>query len=242
MFPNALESIARFFSTGGPFMWLLLLLFAAAMAVIVERLVFYFRTCRTDVDRLMPEVTRLLNEDRTAAARRLVEARTGPLNRILGVAIGRYGDGLSLDEIRKWVEETAIQEVPRFGRRIGYLAMFANIATLTGLLGTIFGLQRSFGSLAVAEASEKAAMLASGISQAMNTTALGLMVAIPCLIAYAKLSSLQAARTEELDACTIRLLNYLESKREAEAWSEEPSNVERLVSRDSEEAPLSASS
>jgi len=242
MFHSALEFVARFFTTGGPFMWLILLLFAAAVAVIVERSIFFYRTCRTDVDRLMPEAMRLLNENRSAAARRLVERKSGPLNRILSVAIGRYGDGLSLEEVRKWVEEVAIQEVPRFGRRINYLAMFANIATLTGLLGTIFGLQRSFGSLAVAEAAEKAAMLAAGISQAMNTTAFGLIVAIPCLIAYAKLSNLQAARTEEMDACTVRLLNYLESKREADSWIDESSNVERLVSQDSAEAPLSANS
>jgi len=135
----------------------------------------------------------------------------------------------------------AIQEVPRFARRINYLAMFANIATLTGLLGTIFGLQRSFSSLAVAEASEKAAMLASGISQAMNTTAFGLMVAIPCLIAYAKLSNLQASRTEELDACSVRLLNFVESKLEAESWADGSAGVERLVDQGNSEEPLSAS-
>jgi len=84
-------------------------------------------------------------------------------------------------------------------------------------------------------------MLAEGISQAMNTTAFGLIVAIPCLIAYAKLSNMQAGLSEDLDASSIRLLNYLESKLESENENNSGSMV-RLTVENNGEAPLSASS
>ena len=114
--------------------------------------------------------------------------------------------------IRQGAEESALSEVPRLSKRLNYLALFANIATLTGLLGTIFGLQQSFSALGATEAAMKAAMLAAGISQAMNTTAFGLMVAIPCMVAYAMLSNMQSRLAEEVDASSIRVLNYLEMR------------------------------
>lgn len=237
-----IESIARFFSSGGPFMWLILAVFGAALAVIVERLIFFFGTCRDDGNGLVADVVKSLNAGQVEQARQAVLKRNAPLNNLLAVAIDRYDENLGFKEIRQGVEEVAIEEVPRYAERVSYLALFANIATLSGLLGTIFGLQQSFSSLAAAEASEKAAMLASGISQAMNTTAFGLMVAIPCLIAFAKLSDMQASRTRKLDAGSVRFLNFLESKLQTESWEDETANVKRLVSRESLEGPLSARS
>jgi len=236
-----LESFARFFTSGGPFMWLILILFASALAVMIERLIFYLVTCRNDSASMVAGAAKAINTGDTNGARKIVSQRKAPLNAILTAAIDRYAEGLAFKDIRQGVEEVAIREVPRLSQRINYLAMFANIATLTGLLGTIFGLQRSFSSLALAEASQKAAMLAEGISQAMNTTAFGLIVAIPCLIAYAKLSNMQAGLSEDLDASSIRLLNYLESKLESENENNSGSMV-RLTVENNGEAPLSASS
>ncbi len=206
------DSLALFFSNGGPFMWLILAVLGAAIAVMLERIHFYFVVCRDDADDLVAGAARALNRGDTESARTALEDRKAPLDVLLGVAVARHLDGFSFEEVRRSVEEAAIREVPRFSRRIGYLAMFANVATLAGLLGTIFGLQHSFSSLAIADASEKAALLAAGISQAMNTTAFGLMVAIPCMIAHAKLSSRQGHLLEGLDAGTVRFLHYLENR------------------------------
>ena len=209
-----LAAFSRFFAGGGLFMWLILGVLATALAVIVERFHFYYRVCRDDGDDLVAEAARALNKGDTAAARRAIGDRRPPLNALLGVALDRHLEGFSIVEVRQAVEERAIREVPRLSRRIGYLAMFANVATLAGLLGTIYGLQQSFSSLAVADAAEKAALLAAGISQAMNTTAFGLMVAIPCMIAHAKLTSRQSDLLESLDAGTVRLLNFLANRRD----------------------------
>jgi len=224
------ESIAHFFTNGGPFMWLLLILLASATAIVVERLHFYLVVCRNDSDQLVANAVRAINDGTPESARTLVETKRAPLNVILRTALDEYRAGASFKEVRQSVEEVAIREVPRLTCRLNYLAMLANVATLAGLLGTIFGLQRSFSSLAIVEASEKAALLASGISQAMNTTAFGLFVAIPCLIAFTKLTNIQAGLSGDLDASSVRFLNFLEQRMENPVTDSKPTRIDQLVS------------
>lgn len=207
-----ITTAARFLTDGGSFMWLILGVLAFAAAVILERIHFYHVTCSQRAADQVRDSLAAIQSGRPDRALEQLESRPSPLNAILTVAIERYRGGFSFGEIRQAVEEVAVVQVPRLGRRVGYLAMAANVATLAGLLGTIFGLQASFSSLAVADAAEKASLLAAGISQAMNTTAFGLIVAIPCMIAHARLTSTQSRLTEELDAGTLSFLNHLESR------------------------------
>jgi biopolymer transport protein ExbB/TolQ len=209
-----LDLIARYFADGGPLMWAILAIVGAATAVIVERGLFFLVRCRDRSGPLVAEAVSALNHALPERALRAVTRQRGPLNAVLAVAIERYRDGHSNSEIRQAVEEVALREVPRFSQRLGYLSTFANVATLAGLLGTIFGLQVAFRSLVVTNAAEKAAVLAAGIAQAMNTTSFGLIVAIPCLLAHAVLVNLQSRRAEDLDAGAMRLLNYLENRPE----------------------------
>ncbi len=205
-------TLARFLSEGGAFMWLILGVLAFASAVILERLWFYHVTCRPLSTDPVGSSLEALDTGEPEKVLAELETRPSPLNHLLSVAIDRYRGGFSFEEIRQAVEESAVTQFPRLGRRIGYLAMAANVSTLAGLLGTIFGLQRSFSSLALVAGAEKATLLASGISQAMNTTAFGLIVAIPCMIAHARFSSTQNRLTEELDNGTLRFLNQLETR------------------------------
>ncbi len=211
-----LATLAQFFAQGGAFMWVILTILAAAVAVAVERLIFYHVVCRGRPRELVSGIARAFNQDESERALALAASGRSPLHAILSAAVQRFEQGLPIAAVRQGVEEAAIREMPRFGRRLGYLALFANIATLTGLLGTIFGLQKSFASLGAAEAAQKATMLAAGISQALNTTAFGLIVAIPCMVAYAVLTQRQAARIEDVDGAAVEMLNYLEARRAAE--------------------------
>ena len=127
-------------------------------------------------------------------------------------ALERFNSGLPIDEIREGVEEAAIQQVPRLSQRLNYLSLFANIATLLGLLGTITGLQLSFSSLATVDAAKKAALLATGISQAMITTAFGL-IGCPCMVAYTFLVNKQNQLTKDLDEAVVKFANYLKKKK-----------------------------
>jgi biopolymer transport protein ExbB/TolQ len=207
------QSVAGWFNAGGPFMWVILGVLAGACAVALERAVFYYLLCGENGLKRVAEVAQALNNNNTAEAKKIVAKGNSPLMVLLRTAIERYSADLPFSEIQEGVEETAIQQIHRFSQRLNYLSLFANIATLLGLLGTISGLQLSFSSLASVEAAKKAAMLASGISRAMNTTAFGLIVAVPCMVLYTFLSNKQVQLTKNLDEATVKMLNYLRKKR-----------------------------
>ncbi|MBL8029465.1 MAG: MotA/TolQ/ExbB proton channel family protein [Fibrobacteres bacterium] len=206
------EQIARFFVQGGSFMWVILVIFAAGVAVMAERAWFYFRTCRLNGSQLLAEFASALEKNDIKSAKVAVEGKA-PIQAILSSIVRRFEAGLSFVEIKKGAEETAIREIPRYSAHLNYLSLFANVATLLGLMGTIFGLITSFSSLAAAEAAQKAQLLAIGISVAMNTTAFGLIAAVPCMIAHTYLSNKQAALLVDLDETVVKALNFVESKK-----------------------------
>jgi biopolymer transport protein ExbB len=213
---SMIQGLAKQFQAGGPFMWVILVVFAVAVAVVLERVFFYFVICRGNGVKLVADVAKALNADDVDQAKKIVCCKRAPMNVLLETAVDRYGAGMGFNDIQEGVEEAAIKEMPRMTQRLNYLSLFANIGTLLGLLGTIAGLQLLFGSLASAKAEEKAAMLAAGIAQAMNATAFGLLTAIPCMILYTMLYNKQSQITKDLDESVTRLLNYLRKKKVAD--------------------------
>lgn len=207
------ELLATKFNEGGPFMWIILVVLAVACAIVIERLIFYFILCNINGAKLMADVAKALNNDKVDEAKKIAGRRKAPVNKLFQVALERFGQGMSIDDIQEGVDEAAIKEIPKMSQRLNYLSLFANIATLLGLLGTIAGLQVSFSSLVAVEAAKKATMLAQGISQAMNTTAFGLIVAVPCMILYTMLFNKQQALTKDLDESVVRLLNFMKKKK-----------------------------
>ena len=203
-----LTATAQFFQTGGPMMWVILAVLATALGIILERLYFFHFKGLMNSDELAAQTAKRIVADDFQAALDNLDENGGPTRRLMRHAVEEAWEGGSASEIRQVVQEHALREIPRFGRRLNYLAVLANVATLAGLLGTIFGLQQSFSSLAEADAAEKASVLAAGISQAMNTTALGLMVAMPILLIHSRLTSMATRLTEECDAGLTRLLNF----------------------------------
>ncbi|HEX3019765.1 MAG TPA: MotA/TolQ/ExbB proton channel family protein [Chitinispirillaceae bacterium] len=208
-----IETMARWYSDGGPFMAVILGVLALSVAVSLERLIFYYFVCNKKGSILVSELARSINEKKTEQAKKIVSKGNDPKIVLLRTALERFDAGMGIDEIQEGVEEAAIQQVPRLSKRLNYLTLFANIATLLGLLGTITGLQLSFSSLANMEAAKKAAMLASGISQAMLTTAFGLIVAIPCMVIYTFLYNKQNQLVKDLDEAMVKFLNYLKKKK-----------------------------
>ncbi|RIK73554.1 hypothetical protein DCC62_17160, partial [candidate division KSB1 bacterium] len=112
-------------------------------------------------------------------------------------------------DVQHAMEVAAMAEIPKIEKRTSYLSLLANIATLLGLLGTIFGLIDSFSAVTNADASQKAALLASGIAVAMNTTAFGLIVSIPTLIFYSMLNERITAITDEINENAARIFQRL---------------------------------
>lgn len=102
-----------------------------------------------------------------------------------------------------------MEALPRFEKRTQYLATLANVATLLGLLGTIVGLIAAFTAVATAAPTEKASMLSSSISVAMNTTAFGLISAIPLLLLHAVLQTKTTEIVDSFEMASVKVLNIL---------------------------------
>ena len=110
------------------------------------------------------------------------------------------------------MQEAAMETVPRLEKRTPYLATLANVATLLGLLGTIIGLIAAFTAVADADPAQKATLLSQSISVAMNTTAFGLIAAIPMLLMHALLQSKTSQVVDSLDVVSVKFLNAISAQ------------------------------
>jgi len=208
-----MQVISQFFQQGGAWMYVLAGVSAFALAIVLERLFYYYIHCRINAKALLTQITRQVRGGRVEQARQICTKLKSPLAMIMESALWHYQQQESNQQIQNAVDELALRELPRIQRRTHYLSLFANIATLMGLLGTIFGLQQAFGALATADPSQKASVLANGIAMAMNTTAMGLMVAIPCMVMFSILGAKANTIIEEIDESSVRLLNFLFTQR-----------------------------
>ena len=207
------ENIARFFQEGGVWMYMLAGVSAVAIAVSIERFFYYYIHCRINSKALLTQITRLVRNGEIEKSRKICASMKNPLAVILESALWHFLQNESDQEIQNAIDEVGLRELPKIQKRTHYLSLFANISTLMGLLGTIFGLQTAFRALATADPAQKAAVLAKGISMAMNTTAMGLAVAIPCMIIFSILGAKANTIIEEIDESAVRLLNFLFSQR-----------------------------
>jgi biopolymer transport protein ExbB len=210
-----LQNLAGWFQNGGIWMYPILTISAFSLAVVIERLVYYYVHCRLNAKAFMTQIVRLVRNGEVEKARQLCTKTKSPLSVILESALWHFQQQEPDQEIQNAVDEVALRELPRIQRRTHYLSLFANISTLLGLLGTIFGLQEAFTSLTAADPAQKATLLARGIAIGMNTTALGLIVAVPNMIMFSVLGAKANTIIEEIDESSVRLLNFLYSQRRA---------------------------
>lgn len=120
------------------------------------------------------------------------------------------------EEVQAAMDEAALRELPKISARTAYLALLANLAMLSGLLGTVTGLIMSFGAVAgeSVDPSQKARVLAQGISEAMNCTAFGLLVAIVGLIGFAILNGKTQGIEDDINEASVQVLNLVVSNRQ----------------------------
>ena len=202
---SPLQTAIKFFQDCGPFLYPSLLLMALGLAIGIERLLFLQRA-RRDNRHLWSRLKGLLEAGQWREASALAMQSDAAMGRIVRAGIERMGAARSRDELDAALEEDMLEIVPRLEQRTHYLATFANVITLVGLLGTIIGLIKAFTAVAHVNADEKSELLSAGISIAMNNTAFALMVAIPFLLLHAYL---QARTTEVVDALEAARLSFL---------------------------------
>lgn len=202
------HTIVRFLQEGGLFMYPILLVLALGVAIAVERFL-YLNSSKTSNVRVWNQLLPLLESGQYREAMGVAGASTAAVGKILAYGLSRLTSARRRDDIETAMEEGLMEMVPRLEKRTHYLATFANIATLLGLLGTIIGLIQAFTAVANADPAQKAELLSSSISVAMNTTALGLIVAIPLLLAYAFLQTKTTELVDSLEMASVKFLNII---------------------------------
>ncbi len=203
-------AIIRFFQTGGFFMYPILVVLAAGLAIAVERWVYLHRA-RGANKKTWDELHPVLAKGDFDKARDLAGKDRSSMAQILVTGLARQGAVRRREDIEIAMEEGMMEVTAELEKRTPYLALFSNIATLLGLLGTIMGLIQAFAAVATASPAEKAALLAASISNAMNTTAFGLMAAIPLLLLHSRLSTTAGQIENSLEMASVKVLNTISS-------------------------------
>lgn len=204
-------AIAQAFTNGGIWMWAILAIQVVSIAIIIERVIALYVMKRTNQTNFAEKFERDIRSGEIDAVINNSQRHrmTNPLAYVVEAGAKAAKNMGGRDEIQAKMDEVLLAENSKLDRRTGFLAMLGNVGTLLGLLGTIVGLISAFGSVGEANPVEKAALLTSGISMAMNTTAYGLIMAIPALVMFAVLQNRANRLSEDLNQGALKVFNWL---------------------------------
>jgi len=206
-----MAGIARAFKNGGGWMYIILVVSVIGVGIIVERFIFLFFKYNINATAFMAQIQKLVMANNIDRAIKLCNAApTAALPKVIKAGLTRANKGEA--EIQSAVEEAMLEVIPHIQKRTPALQGVANVATLLGLLGTIIGLIEAFAALEFAAPDQRQQVLSRGIALAMNTTAFGLIVAIPCIFAHMILSGVTKRIIDEIDQYSVKLQNLLTSR------------------------------
>ncbi len=205
-----IQTLAIFMDEGGIFMWIIFATWIFGIAVSLERIKSLF-TYDIDGSSLMNMIKKhVLNNDVQKAIQSCSNSNA-LLPMVLKSGLKRANQ--DKEQIQDAIDSTILEVVPKVDKRMSYLGLVANVSTLIGLLGTIYGLIQSFAAVANADPSSKAKLLALGISKAMNTTALGLISAISIMVVHNILSNKSDKILAEVEEYSLKLVDLLGTKK-----------------------------
>lgn len=195
---------------GWTFMWVILGVGVFGIAIAIER--FFFLTSRSafKVDLFVKDIIKNVQNNEIPAAQRIVEkAGKMALAQVFKPVLQEASAGA--ERIRNTVDETTLRVIPQLEKRTAFLGTIGNIATLIGLMGTIYGLIIAFAAVGKPgiDPAEKSTLLAQGIAAAMNTTYLGLLIAIPSIALYTYFRGKTQKLIDQIDEHSLRLVNVL---------------------------------
>ena len=216
-----IETIIRFFQDGGFFMYPISVVLVIGLIIAIERysyLTFAKRSNRVVFEKLY----QMMKSKDFAGALKFARSSDSAMGRMLGAGLTRLSRKQTRDEVEYAMEEGLLETLPRLEKRTQYLATLANISTLLGLLGTIIGLIAAFTAVASADPAEKASLLSQSISVAMNTTAFGLMAAIPLLLIHSVLQAKTNEIVDSFEMAGIKVMNLISERPVATAPKSTP--------------------
>ena len=202
-----MDWLSDVFSKGGPFFIVNTFFLAVVIGLIVERSIYFLGRGHLNAKAFLEQIKRLLAANNIDRAKKLCDATTAPVARVAKAGLNRIHRGEAA--VAQAMEETMTDALPEVKTRIGALWSMANIVTLTGLLGTITGLIRTFSSIGNLSADERQRQLSRGISEAMYNTAFGLSIALVCMISHLLLSAAMKKTVSDLEAFSLRFENLL---------------------------------
>lgn len=212
-----LETVVRFFQEGGPFMYPIAVVLALGLTITLERFIYLASVRRKNRNTFEKGILPLLQKREYQRAMKAASNSDSAIASIMGAGLGRLVSNSRREDIEYAMEEGLMEVLPRLEKRTQYLATLANIATLLGLLGTIIGLISAFTAVAAADPAQKASLLSESISVAMNTTAFGLMSAIPLLMFHALLQTRTNEIVDSFEMAGVKLLNLVSDTRPSSA-------------------------
>ncbi len=202
------DIIVRFFQGGGPFMYPIAIVLVIGLAIALERWLV-LSSARMRNRRAFKQAMQHLQKNEYEPLLEVGQKSKVPMYRIIAAGISRFSNSRRRDDIESAMEEGVMEALPGLEKRTPYLATLANVATLLGLLGTIVGLIAAFSAVADAAPTEKASLLSSSISVAMNTTAFGLISAIPLVLLHAVLQTKTTEIVDSFEMAAVKVLNVL---------------------------------
>ena len=219
------STVVKFFQDCGPFLYPSLLLMALGLTIAIERFVFLTRA-KNENRRLWSQLQPMLQQGQLREVQNVAGKSDAAVGKIVSYGLQRMQSPGRREDYDAAMEEGMMEIVPRLEKRTHYIATFANVITLVGLLGTIIGLIKGFTAVAQVNPAEKAEMLSASISIAMNNTAFALMVAIPFLLIHAFLQARTSEIVDGLEAAKMSFLNMIGRLR-ADASAGQPAGVPR---------------
>lgn len=202
------SSITSFFQSGGAFMYPIALVLAIGVAIAIERWRF-LRNALFSNQKAYSDLLPLLRSKDYEKAQAYANSNQSAIARIVLAAVETMEASPRRDDIQSAMQEGILETVPRLAKRTNYLSILANISTLLGLLGTIIGLIAAFTAVAHADPTEKATLLSESISVAMNTTAFGLIAAIPLLLVHSLLQNKTVEIVDSIEMAGVKFLNAM---------------------------------
>jgi biopolymer transport protein ExbB/TolQ len=206
---NALSTAVKFFQDCGLFIYPSILIMALGVSIAVERFIFLNRA-RTQNRKVWAQVLPMLQNGQFKEVQGVTAKSDAAIGKIVNYGLARMQSPGRREDYDAAMEEGMMEIVPRLEKRTHYIATFANVITLVGLLGTIIGLIKGFTAVAQVNPAEKAELLSASISIAMNNTAFALMVAIPFLLIHAFLQAKTSEIVDGLEAAKISFLNLVQ--------------------------------
>jgi biopolymer transport protein ExbB len=198
---------------------------ALVVAIVIDRAIYFLGRGHINSKAFLEQIKRLLAANNIDRAKKLCDASSAPVARVAKAGLSRAHKGEAA--VAQSIEETMVDVTPEVKTRIGALWSLANIATLLGLLGTITGLIATFEAVAFAAPAERQSKLSAGISTAMYHTAIGLFIAVTCMIAHLILSAAAKKVVGDLESFSLRLENLLGESAHGAGGAASPSTDER---------------